>query len=260
MGEKEKRCTAIVLAAGSGSRMHSGVAKQYMLLGGKPLIWYALRAVERSAVIDDCILTASASDLDYMRKEIVEKYGFHKVVSIVPGGAERYLSVACALRVVAEDAMPIPNRDGYLFIHDGARPFLTEKILQDTYKAVEKYHACVAAMPSKDTVKIADEEGFARDTPARRLVWTIQTPQVFDTQLIVNAYRQLEENKDRLEKERIFVTDDASVAELFTDRKVKLVEGSYENIKVTTPEDMKIAEALLEGQREKTESSGKLRE
>ena len=260
MGEKEKRCTAIVLAAGSGSRMHSGVAKQYMLLGGKPLIWYALRAVERSAVIDDCILTASASDLDYMRKEIVEKYGFHKVVSIVPGGAERYLSVACALRVVAEGAMPIPNRDGYLFIHDGARPFLTEKILQDTYKAVKKYHACVAAMPSKDTVKIADEEGFARDTPARRLVWTIQTPQVFDTQLIVNAYRQLEENKDRLEKERIFVTDDASVAELFTDRKVKLVEGSYENIKVTTPEDMKIAEALLEGQREKTESSGKLRE
>ena len=128
MGEKKKRCTAIVLAAGSGSRMHSGVAKQYMLLGGKPLIWYALRAVERSAVIDDCILTASASDLDYMRKEIVEKYGFHKVVSIVPGGAERYLSVACALQVVKDGAMPIPNRDGYLFIHDGARPFLKEKI------------------------------------------------------------------------------------------------------------------------------------
>ena len=141
--------------------------------------------------------------------------------------------------------MPVPNRDGYVFIHDGARPFLTQRILQDTYEAVEKYHACVAAIPSKDTVKIADEEGFAVKTPDRKNVWSIQTPQVFDVELIVDAYRMLEANQERLKKEGIMVTDDAGVVELFTSRKVKLVKGSYENIKITTWEDMKVAEAFL---------------
>ena len=96
-------------------------------------------------------------------------------------------------QAIAENKLPIPNEDGYVFIHDGARPFLTEKILEDTYKAVEQCHACVAAVPSKDTIKIADENGFAVTTPDRRLVWSIQTPQVFDTKLIVKAYATLKE-------------------------------------------------------------------
>lgn len=241
----KKRCTAVVLAAGSGSRMKSTVAKQYMLIDGKPLIWYALHAVEESEIIDDCILVTGQQDIEYMQKEIVEKYGFSKVDTIVAGGTERYLSVANAMEVIADGDMRTPNRDGYVFIHDGARPFLTEQILKDTYEAVVKYHACVAAVPSKDTIKIADADGFAATTPDRRLVWSIQTPQVFDTALITAAYARLREALPQMAERGLTVTDDASVVELFTDYKVKLVEASYQNIKITTPEDIKTAEAFL---------------
>lgn len=240
-----KRCTAIVLAAGSGNRMKSSIAKQFMPLAGKPLIWYALSAVERSGIIDDCILVTGEEDISYVRREIVEGYGFRKVDAVIAGGAERWISVARAMSAVGRDALRVPNHDGYLFIHDGARPFLTEKILRDTYEAVREYHACVAAVPSKDTVKIADEMGFVADTPARRLLWSIQTPQVFDTRLIVDAYGKLWERREALREQGITVTDDAGVVELFTDVKVKLVEASYENIKITTPEDFCLAESLL---------------
>lgn len=242
----KKRCTAIVLAAGSGSRMKSTVAKQYMLINGKPLIWYALQAVEESEIIDDCILVTAENDISYMQKEIVENYGFSKVVAVIAGGAERYLSVANACKLIAEGGLPLSNEDGYVFIHDGARPFVTEKIFVDTYKAVEEVGACVAAVPSKDTIKIADADGFVATTPDRRLVWSIQTPQVFDKDLIVEAYATLLEKLPEMKEKGIGVTDDASVVELFTDKKVKLVESSYENIKITTPEDIKTAEAFLQ--------------
>ena len=248
MEKAKKRCTAVVLAAGSGSRMKSNVAKQYMLLDGKPLIWYALQVVEQSCIIDDCILVAGTDDLNYVRREIVEKFQFHKVQAVIAGGSERYESVAFAMRAISEGRLPVPNNNGYVFIHDGARPFLTEEILQNTYEAVSKYHACVAAVPSKDTVKIADEQGYAKETPDRRQVWMIQTPQVFDTELIVYAYGRLQETLAEMEKsgkEKIPVTDDASVVEMFTDNRVKLVESSYENIKITTPVDIKTAEAFL---------------
>ncbi len=241
----KKRCTAIVLAAGSGSRMKSKVAKQYMLLGGKPLIWYALHAVETSEIIDDCILVTAPEDTEYVRREIVEKYGFQKVAAVTAGGAERYLSVGKALDVISEGNLKNPNTDGYVFIHDGARPFLTEEILQNTYEAVKQYHACVAAMPVKDTVKIADDDGFAAVTPDRKRVWMIQTPQVFDVGLIVQAYGRLKEQLSDPEGKDITVTDDAGVVELFTETKVKLVEGSYRNIKITTPEDIATAEGFL---------------
>lgn len=243
--EAKKRCTAIILAAGSGSRMKSSVAKQYMLLDGKPLIWYALHAVESSDIIDDYVLVTGADDIEYVRKEIVERYGFQKITAIICGGAERYLSVGNALDVIENDILQVPNKDGYVFIHDGARPFLTEEILRNTYEAVQQYHACVAAMSVKDTVKIADADGFAAATPERKLVWAIQTPQVFDTQLILHAYGKLREHQAELEGKGMMVTDDASVVELFTDQKVKLVEGSYTNIKITTPEDISIAEGFL---------------
>lgn len=240
-----KRCTAIVLAAGSGKRMQSNVAKQFMTVAGKPLIWYSLQAVEQSEVIDDCILVTGAEDISYVQREIVEKYGFSKVDVIVAGGRERYESVANAMQALAGEDRPVPNSDGYVFIHDGARPFLTEEILRSTYEAVKVHRACVAAVPSKDTVKIADEEGFASSTPDRRSVWNIQTPQVFETGLAVRAYGKLMQELPRLEAEGVAVTDDAMVVELFTDVRVKLAEGSYRNMKVTTPEDICIAEALL---------------
>lgn len=242
---EKKRCTAVILAAGSGSRMKSATAKQFLPLGGKPLIWYSLQAVEKSSVIDDCILVAAAADIEYIRSAVIEKYGFHKVRSIVAGGGERWESVANAMAVIAQTGDETAKRDGYVFIHDGARPFLTENILQSTLDAVQKYHACVAAVPSKDTVKLSDENGFAKCTPDRRTVWAVQTPQVFDRELIVKAYEKLRIQAATIGKEKITVTDDASVVELFSDCPVKLAEGSYTNIKITTPEDLKTAEIFL---------------
>ena len=169
-GEKP-RCTAIILAAGSGSRMQSAVAKQFLPLKERPLIWYALHAVEESRIIDDCILVTAEQDIPYVREEIVQKYHFTKVNIITSGGAERYLSVGRALQLIADGRLKVPNEHGYVFIHDGARPFLTEKILEDTYAAAVQYQACVAAVQSKDTVKISDGEGFALSTPDRRTVW-----------------------------------------------------------------------------------------
>ncbi len=243
---EKKRCTAIMLAAGGGSRMKSDVAKQYMLLRGKPLLWYALQAVEESAVIDDCILVTGAEDIIYVKEEIVERYGFRKVDRIIAGGKERYDSVYQALRVIEEDGMRVSNRDGFLFIHDGARPFLTEAILRRNYEAVERFRACVTGMPVKDTIKIADRDGFAAQTPDRSLVWQIQTPQVFESSLILEAYDRLQQEKERLAADGIRITDDAMVVETLMGLPVKLVEGSYENIKITTPEDLLTAEAFLD--------------
>lgn len=242
---EKRRCTAIVLAAGSGSRMRSDVPKQFMELGGRPLIWYALDAMEQSEIIDDCLLVTGAGDIPYVQREIVEKYGFTKVDQVIAGGEERYASVARALEVIWNEGTKVPNRDGYVFIHDGARPFLSRQILEDTYAAVYAYGACVAAMPVKDTIKIADREGYAVQTPNRSTVWAVQTPQVFETQLICRAYQKLMGQLSRLQEQGIQITDDAMVAETMLNCRVKLVPASYENIKVTTPEDMRIAETLL---------------
>lgn len=245
MKNERKRCTAIVLAAGSGSRMKSATAKQFMLLCGKPLLWYSLRAVEQSEIIDDCILVTGADDISYVQKEIAEKYGFRKVSAVVAGGSERWESVGKGLSALNDKGRGDLDRDGFIFIHDGARPFLTEEIIRSTYETVQQYHACAAAVPSKDTVKLTDGEGIALSTPDRRNVWVIQTPQAFDAGLIIGAYEKLEKTARSQGKENITVTDDAGVVELFTDCPVKMAEGSYRNIKITTPEDMKIAEALL---------------
>lgn len=241
---EKKRCTAVVLAAGSGSRMKSDVAKQYMLLRGRPLIWYALHAIEESSVIDDCILVTGAEDISYVAEEIVERYGLHKVSDVIAGGQERYDSVYNALKVLAGRASGA-EEDGYVFIHDGARPFLTEEILRRCLAEVEKTGACVAGMPVKDTIKIADTAGYAVQTPERSFVWQIQTPQVFELGLIVQAYEAFAQDGTRTGTGRHQITDDAMVVENYTGKRVSLVQGSYENIKITTPEDLVIAEALL---------------
>ncbi len=241
----KKRCTAVLLAAGSGSRMKSDIAKQYMLLGGKPLIWYALHVIEESSVIDDCVLVTGAEDISYVQEEIVERYGFYKVDTIVAGGKERYDSVYQALKVIESGEMRVRNRDGYVFIHDGARPFLTEDILRRDYEAVKTFRACVTGMPVKDTIKLAGQDGCAVQTPDRNFVWQIQTPQVFETALIIEAYKKLTKEKERWQAEGMSITDDAMVVENFMFFPVKLVQGSYQNIKITTPEDLVIAEAFL---------------
>ncbi len=227
---KEKYCTAIVLSAGSGKRMGTKVHKQYLLMGGKPVIYYSLRAFEDSPRIDEIILVCGAGEEEYCRQEIIEKYGIFKARKIISGGAERYNSVWNGLK---------ETKDGYVYIHDGARPFVDGDMIERAYKCVSEHHACVAGMPSKDTVKIADADNIVTQTPARSNVWIVQTPQVFDTELIKQAYAML------MEKEEIRVTDDAMAAEQMPGVSVRLFYGSYENIKITTPEDLEIAEVFL---------------
>lgn len=242
---EKDRCTAVILAAGSGSRMRSSVAKQFLELKGKPLIFYALNTVERSEIIDRCILVTGAEHLQYVRDEIVERFGFQKVRAIIEGGSERCFSVANAMRWLDEHTEH-DGRERYVFIHDGARPFLSEELLDRTYKTVQADKACVAAVPAKDTIKVADSARFAVRTPDRKTLWQIQTPQVFEQKLIVGAYASMMEEVLN-GNGSVNVTDDAGVVERYTDARVRLVEGSYCNMKVTTPEDMVIAEALLQG-------------
>lgn len=227
---------AIVLAAGSGSRMGGTMKKQFMPLLEKPVLFYSLKAFEESFV-DGIVIVTSGEDIEYVRREIVSKYGFSKVVDVVPGGEERYNSVLCGLRA-AGDA-------DYIFIHDGARALVTVDILERAYGAVQKYDACVIGMPSKDTVKISDENGMVASTPNRNCVWTVQTPQVFRGELIKEAYEDVVSRAGELLKNGVVITDDAMVLEEYSGHPVRLVEGSYENIKLTTPEDIYIAEEIL---------------
>ena len=232
---EKKRCTAIVLAAGQGKRMGTKTQKQYLNLCGYPVLWHCLHTFEESAVIDDMILVTGEDQIDYCRTEFVEKYGFRKICKIVAGGAERYHSVLNGLRAMEKNAC----EDGYVFIHDGARPFVDEPMLERVYADVCKYEACVVGMPVKDTIKIADTDGFIKETPKRSLVWQIQTPQSFSYPLVYEAYRKMLADEDSA------ITDDAMVVERMTNQPVKLIEGNYRNIKITTPEDMLIAEMYL---------------
>ena len=221
---------AVVLAGGSGSRMKTKKAKQYLLLNGKPLIYYALRQFQDSAV-EKIVLVVAQGQETYCQKEIVERYGLTKVCAVVPGGSERYLSVHAGLQAL--------EGVDYVLIHDGARPCVDQTILKNTMEAVAQWQACVVGMPVKDTIKIVDEQQIAQKTPDRRTLWQVQTPQAFSYDLIRSAYDRVIASGEQS------VTDDAQVLELACGKMCKLIEGSYCNIKVTTPEDLDIAQIIL---------------
>lgn len=228
--EKQKY-TAIVLAAGSGKRMNSKVHKQYLIIQDRPVLYYSLKAFEDS-VVDEIVLVVGKGEEKFCRKEIVDKYGISKVKAIVEGGKERYHSVFEGLKQTSDA--------DYVLIHDGARPFVNQDIIRRCMQEVQKYQACVVGMPVKDTIKIADEEGYAKQTPDRKNVWMIQTPQTFSYALIYEAYEEM------LKTEDTAITDDAMVLERIKGKKSKLIEGSYRNIKITTPEDLLIANVYLQ--------------
>lgn len=231
-----KKNIAIVLAGGHGSRMKSDVPKQYMQIAGRPLLYYSLKVFQDS-FIDEIVLVCRESDIEFVRENIIKKYGFDKVSAIVPGGKERCDSVYNGLLALHRKYM---SADANVFIHDGARPCLSQDILERALENVSANRACVAAVPVKDTIKIVSEDKTAISTPDRKTLWQIQTPQVFDYALVWEAYSALAACR-----ESVSVTDDAMVVERFTDAKVYMCEGSYSNIKVTTPEDIRIAEIFL---------------
>lgn len=229
------KITAIVLAAGSGSRMKSKTKKQFMEIKGKPVIWYSLFEFEKSKV-DEIILVTGKEDIDYCKKEIVEKYNLKKIKNVVAGGSERYESVYNGLKEVTGNIV---------LIHDGARPLINNEIIERSIEGTIKSDACVVGVPVKDTIKRANKERYIIDTPNRSELWITQTPQSFKTDLVKMAYKKM---KEELEKGNttLNITDDAMVVEEFTTNQVRFVQGDYKNIKVTTPEDIDIAELFIE--------------
>ena len=236
--DKNIRCAAVLLAGGAGRRMGGKVPKQFVDLNGKPVLCYSLKTFSESAIIDEIVIVSDEEHIGYVEKDIVDLYGFYKVSNVVKGGRERYHSVARGLEAVSADT-------DYVFIHDGARPFVTAHTIERCLHYTEKYKAAVAAVKVKDTVKIADDDGFIVSTPDRSNVWQVQTPQSFEYLLIRNAYRRLLDDEERLKSAGISVTDDTMVAKMYADVDAKLVESTYENIKLTTPGDLDYADHLI---------------
>ena len=227
------KVTAIVLAAGQGKRMNSPVAKQFLILRDKPVVYYSLKAFELSCV-DEIILVTGAGQVEYCRENIVKAYDIGKVSKIIEGGKERYDSVYQAL-VNCDDS-------DYVLIHDGARPFLSAYCIEEIIRQVKEYKACIIGTPVKETIKVVDQDGMITATPDRTTLWTAQTPQAFEYKAIREAYELFFREKDATEKP---VTDDAMVYETYLNSPVRMLMGEYYNLKLTTPEDLIIAEQIM---------------
>lgn len=226
--------TAVILAAGQGKRMKSNIQKQFMLLNGKPVLYYSLQCFQTSNFIHQIILVTGKTEIEYCKQEVVEPYSFTKVVRIVAGGTERYESVENGLKEI-KDAY----EQGIVLIHDGARPFVTHAMIEASVQTAKNYGACTVGMPVKDTIKVVDEDGNGICTPDRKTLWQIQTPQTFQVPLIKRAHESMKlANMGN-------ITDDTMLVEQFCGQQVKVIEGSYQNIKITTPEDMILADAFL---------------
>lgn len=230
---------ALIVAAGTGSRMGTDTPKQFLELNGMPILGHTLRVFQDSALIDSIVVVTAPEEISYVQEEIVRKYGFTKVTDVVAGGAERYESVYQGL-LCCEDS-------DYVFIQDAVRPFVTEEILQRGWETVRNYGSAICGVPSKDTVKVTDPWGMVQETPSRERVWIVQTPQIFVYSIIRNAYDAIMDPESGRAASAFIgkrITDDAMVVES-TGREVYMFEGEYRNIKITTPEDLKIAKAFL---------------
>lgn len=225
---------AILLSAGKGTRMNQSVSKQYLMLGNQTILSYSLEQFQKSS-IDEIILVTAQEDIEYVKNNIVLPHKINKVTKIVAGGQERYLSVYQGL-------LAAQNCD-YVMIHDGARPFLSIDIIEDSILAVQKYQACAVGVPLKDSIKKLGREGYIVENIERTDVWQVQTPQCFSYPMILGAYEKLLQSD-------IKTTDDTAVVEYFTEVKVKMLMGSYENIKITTLDDLDYGEYLIKKRKE----------
>lgn len=231
--------TAIILAAGRGSRMHSETPKQFLPLDSRPLVWHSLKAFEESET-DTIILVTDKDSLHYCEENFLNTGEFKKLKNIVSGGNERCESVYNGLKKISE------NQDftyQNVLIHDGARPFITSEMINSMLKELQTKKACIFGMPVKDTIKEADKCNLVKNTPDRKYLWQIQTPQGFSYPEILSSYEQVLNGS---QKEKI--TDDSMVWELSQKEPVFIMKGSYLNIKITTPEDLLIGEAFLQGE------------
>ena len=222
-------CTAVIVAAGKGRRMGTEVSKQFLPLCGKEILAHSVEKFEKAEKIRDIVLVTGEDSLQDVR-EMAQEYGWKKIVAVVAGGKERQDSVWNGLQAVSDDT-------DIVLIHDGVRPFVTEDILNHSIETAVEMGSCVAGVPAKDTIKVCNGENIAVATPDRSTLWQIQTPQTFQKDLIMQAYQ-------KAKAEGFVGTDDASLAE-YSGCPVKVIMGSYRNIKITTKEDLLIGEAFL---------------
>ncbi len=224
------KCGVIIAAAGSGKRMGTKVLKQYLEIKGIPVLARTLSCFENCKEISEIVIVTAEAEKEFCEKEIVEKFNFSKVKKIVSGGAERQESVFNGLNALEKDT-------DIVLIHDGVRPFVKKIYIKKIIEETALYEACVLGVKVKDTIKICDENGFVENTPDRRALWIAQTPQAFKYSLIMNAYK-------KAESDGFFGTDDSMLAERLG-LKVKMTEGDYDNIKITTKEDLAFGEAIV---------------
>jgi len=242
----------IVLAGGSGKRVGSEIPKQYIEVNGKPLLYYTLKAFEDSAV-DSVSIVADEAHLQFVVSGIVDKYGLKKVIRVCQGGSERFDSVHHGL----DDLSTVAEADDLVLIHDGARPFIKPEEIDRMIEEVKLHGAAIAAMPVKDTIKVSDEEGFVAATTVRANTWQIQTPQGFRYELLKQAYGKAAQMKWKvpvsgsdsegafLDAGKIFTDDSMVIEAICPEQKIRLVPMSYENIKITTAEDVEQAKNSL---------------
>ncbi len=229
---KDVRAFAVIPAAGMGKRMGASINKQYLLLKGKPIVAHTLQLFQDSPAISGIILVIPADEIPYCREEVVERFSLSKVIEIVPGGKERQHSVMNGLSVLKRYA----GDEDVVVIHDGVRPFIDEKMLQESIALASEGSGALTGVPVKDTIKVV-ENGFVIDTPDRSALWHAQTPQSFRYGLILQMH-------EMAAQEGFLGTDDCSLLERYGE-KVRIITGSYRNIKITTPEDLLLAEEFI---------------
>ena len=224
------KVAAVIVAGGSGRRMGMNIKKQFIELEGKAILAHTIEAFNKCKVIDEIVVVVGKEDIDKVKTEIVSRYGYDKVIQIVEGGTERQESVYNGLMAVTKDIQ-------YVMIHDGARPFISQVILEKALIMTKEKHATVVAVPVKDTIKVVNGELEVEATPSRSTLWSVQTPQSFKKELLINAYAYAKEKS-------LIVTDDSMLVEAYG-KKVHVVEGDYNNIKITTSEDLVLGQAIL---------------
>ena len=230
--------SAIIAAAGSGSRMGQSINKIFIPLAGKSVLLHSIALFAKMSEVAEIIVAASPTEVETIQ-HLLDGSAINKPFKVVAGGRERQYSIQNALEVVSQET-------SLILVHDGARPLVEETAVRELIAEARQCRAAIAAVPVKDTIKISDAEGFVENTPDRGCLWSIQTPQVFDSAILKEAYH-------KAQNDQFLGTDDASLVERLGVR-VRLVAGSYRNVKITTPEDIRFAEALLEANAKGAES------
>lgn len=229
MAYKNKYISTIIVAAGSGKRMKSNISKQFLKIDNKSILTHTIDKFQNNEFIDEIILVLKDTDVEYCRNNIVNKYKLNKVKKLVVGGRERYNSVHEGLKNVSKKC-------DIVLIHDGARPNVSQEIIQRSIMETIKHKACVIGVPVINTIKIVNENDEITSTPQRKSIWNAQTPQCFEYKLILDAYNKALNNE-------IEFTDDSMLMEKLG-YKVKMVMGDYNNIKITVPQDIKLVKAI----------------